>query len=376
VLKIRELDNFEEMKDSWDILLEKSRVNTNIFLTWEWLSTWWKHFGKGRKLLILLVEDEQKVLAVAPLMLSEYKLLLIGKTQEVEFIGAPDSDYHDFIVIDKEAECLKLILAYLRSNIPHWNWIELKEVKETTGTMDAFQYLAPKLLGGLKIEERTCSICPYITLPNSFESLMNSLKTNIRHDLNRKMRKINRKYDVKLKKYGEAGFTVDAGMRTFVLLHQKKWTSEGFPGAFGEGKRGFLNFHLDIAQSFAAKGWLGLYLLMANNEPIAAEYTFKYNRRMHCYLKGFDPAYSEYSVGNLLTMFLLRECIIEGFNEYDMMRGDHAYKFRWTDKYVRNYEVRFVRKDLPSRFYNRVTWSKAVKSLTQKLGVSLDLNPR
>ena len=376
MLKVRELEDFEEMKDSWNILLEKSQVKSNIFLTWEWLSTWWKHFGKGRKLLILLVEDEQKILAVAPLMLSEYKLPLIGKTQEVEFIGTPESDYQDFIMIDKEEECLKLILAYLKNNIPHWNWIELKEVKETTGTRNNFRYLTPESLGGLKIEERICNICPYITLPNSFETLMNSLKTNMKHDLNRKMRKINQKYDVKLKKYDEAGFTVDAGMRTFVSLHQKKWASEGFPGNFGEDRRDFLNFHLDIAQSFASKEWLGLYFLMANNETIAAEYTFKYNRRMLCYLKGFDPAYSEYSTGNLLTMFLLRECIIEGFNEYDMMRGGEAFKTRWTDKCVRNYEVRFVRKDFSSRFYNWVTWSKAINSFAQKIGLSLNLSQR
>jgi hypothetical protein len=80
-LKVREISDFEEMKVDWDALLEKSHVNTNIFLTWEWLSTWWNHFEKGRKPLTLLVEDEQKVLAIAPLMLSEYKLPLRGKTQ-------------------------------------------------------------------------------------------------------------------------------------------------------------------------------------------------------------------------------------------------------------------------------------------------------
>ena len=345
MLKVREINDFEEVKDYWDILLERSRVNTNIFLTWEWLSTWWKHFGEGRKPLILLVEDEQKVLAVAPLMLSEYKLPLIGKTQRVEFIGAPDSDYHDFIVIDKETECIKLILAYLKNNIPHLNWIELKEVKETTGTINNFRQLTPELREGFKVEESTCNICPYITVPKSVETLMNSLKSNMRRHLKVCMRKITQKYDVKFKRYDEAGFTLDAGMRTFTSLHQKKWTSEGCPGGFGEGHgREFLKFHLDVAQSFADKGWLGLYFLMANNEPVAAQYAFKYNRKMLCYLTGWDPAYSEYSIGNLSIMFLLQECIKEGLNEYDLMRGDEGYKTRWTDKYVKNYEVRFVRK--------------------------------
>jgi CelD/BcsL family acetyltransferase involved in cellulose biosynthesis len=369
VLKVREINNFEETKDSWNILLERSRVNSNIFLTWEWLSTWWKHFGKGRKPLILLVEDEQKVLAAAPLMLSEYKLPLVGKTQRVELIGTPHSDYNDFIVIDKEEECLKLILAYLKSNFPHLNGIELKEVKETTGTMDNFRHLAPELLGDLKIEESVCNICPYIILPNSFETLMNSFKANMRKHLKASLRKINEKYDVKLKKYDEAGFTVDQGMRTFASLHQKKWESEGKPGSFGEGGgRDFLNFHLDVAQSFAEKGWLGLYFLMANDEPVAAQYAFKYNRKMLCYLTGWDPAYSIYSVGNISLLFLLRECIAEGLNEYDLMRGDEAYKNRWTDKFVRNYEVRFVRKDFPSRFYNWGFRSKTIRSFAQKLG--------
>ncbi len=375
MLKVREINDFEEMKDNWDLLLERSQVNTNIFLTWDWLSTWWKHFGKGRKPIILLVEDEKKVLAIAPLMLSEYNLPLIGKTQRVEFIGTPDSDYRDFIVIDKEAECLKLILAYLRNNISNWNWIELKEVKETTGTMDNFRYLAHELGKDLKIEERICNICPYVTLPNSFEFLMGSLKSNMRRHLKVSMRKITQKYEVKLEKYDEAGFTVAAGMKTFASLFQKRWATKGETGIFTEGRDiEFIKFHLDVAQTFADKGWLGLYFLMANNEPIAAQYGFKYNRKMLCYLMGWDPAYSVYSVGNLSIMLLMRECIKEGFNEYDMMRGEEGYKIRWTDKCVRNYEVRFIQKDFPSRFYNWGFRSKTLNGLCQKIGFSLDLN--
>jgi CelD/BcsL family acetyltransferase involved in cellulose biosynthesis len=365
-MKVREVNSFEEMKDVWEILLKKSRVNSNIFLTWEWLSIWWKHFGKGKKPLILLVEDDQKILAIAPLMLSEYKVPFLRKIKKIEFIGTPDSDYHDFIIIEKEKECLKLIFSYIKHNIRNLNRIELKEIKENTGTIDIFRYLVPELLENFDIEQNVCNSCPCITLPNSFESLMSSLKPNMKKNIKSNFKKISEQYDIKFKMFDEAGFTVDSGMRRFVSLHQKKWGAQGKTGSFG-GSEGqdFLNFHLDVSHSFTEKGWLGLYFLMANDNPVAAKYAFKYKQKIFCYLTGWDPAYAIYSVGNLSHILLMKEGIKEGFIEYDMMRGDESYKNRWTDTFVRNYEVKFNGKDIPSRFYNWSSNKKTIRRLTQ-----------
>ena len=45
---------FEALRPEWTRLALQSR---NLFSTWEWASTWWRHFGRGRELLLTPVPD-------------------------------------------------------------------------------------------------------------------------------------------------------------------------------------------------------------------------------------------------------------------------------------------------------------------------------
>jgi len=373
-MRVEDIDCFESLRDCWDVILERNTLeNNNVFLTWEWVSTWWKYFGKGRKLLILVVKDNEEILAIAPLMLSAYKLLRFGNIRRIEFLGTPHSDYHNFIIIKKEKECLEKLLNYLTENIKDWNWMELKEIPGSASTISLLHALSSGSSFDLTITERACNLCPYIPIPKSFDILMRSLTKNMRQNLNKYLRRASKKYKIEFKKYDEIELSVNEAMEIFIRLHKKRWKAKGLPGAF-EDKR-FRDFHMEIAQIFDKKGWLGLYFLLLNGEPVSAQYTFEYNRKMYYYLAGFDPNFSNFSVGNLTIMFLLKECIKKGFKEYDMMRGDEAYKTMWTHKYRRNYEIRISRKDFYSRFFNWATSTDFLIKLAEKFRISLKLAP-
>src|SRR5581483_9001175 len=45
---------FDELREEWARLAEASR---NVFLTHTWASTWWRHFGAGRRLLLHSCHD-------------------------------------------------------------------------------------------------------------------------------------------------------------------------------------------------------------------------------------------------------------------------------------------------------------------------------
>ena len=92
-------------------MLFKEAATTNIFLTWEWLSTWWKHFGNERIFRLITVRDDEKLIAAAPLMSSKYKLAGL-KLTKMEFVGTPAADYQTFLLTEKKAECASLMLDY------------------------------------------------------------------------------------------------------------------------------------------------------------------------------------------------------------------------------------------------------------------------
>lgn len=369
-MRIREVEDFQNLRETWNFLLKKNLLGDNVFLTWEWLSTWWKHFGKKRKLLLLVVEDRKEIIAIAPLMLSRYRLPIFGTIKKIEFVGTKHSDYNNFIILKKGTECLKFLVDYLRNTPTDWDWIELKEIPEDT---KATQYLNGLFLNSpsrLKFNKRVCNLCPYISLPNSFETLLSRLKKNLRQNLRKYLRRISAEYKIEFKRYDEASFSVKEAMHKFIELHEARWNIKGKPGVFGKNAL-LRNFHLDIARIFDKKGWLGLYFLIANDEPIATQYTFEYKAKIYYYLSGFDPYYAPYSVGNLITMFILKRAIKNGFKEYDMLRGHEPYKKYWTTSYRKNFEVRLIRDNILSKFYNWLTWSDVINSLAGRLKLSL-----
>src|SRR3990167_2779584 len=85
--------------------LEAVAGNTNVFLRFDWLATWWKHFGRGQRLMVVTAEEGNRLIAVAPLMLG-----MAGGVRTVGFLGRPGADYTDFLVRPGEDACVAAIV--------------------------------------------------------------------------------------------------------------------------------------------------------------------------------------------------------------------------------------------------------------------------
>ena len=48
------------------------------------------------------------------------------------------------------------------------------------------------------------------------------------------------------------------------------------------------------------------------------------------YQAGFNPEFSQYALGNQLILHAINDAIDLKCTEFDFMRGDEAYKYKWT----------------------------------------------
>jgi CelD/BcsL family acetyltransferase involved in cellulose biosynthesis len=339
-LKVVEIDNlsgFLALEEKWNDVL--SRCDHNVFSTWEWLTCWWKHFGKGKRLVLLLAEeDDGKIIGIAPLMYSVHKMFGLRRGK-IEFIGTPDSDYNDFILAGKEDECIKLFINYLNSFSENWDCIDLTDIPENAKCIT----ILGKMSGNLKPVHK----CPYSPLPKSYDLFLKDLSRNLRYDLRRDLRRVEKSFKVEFADYSGIQSLTD-GMNIFFELHQGRWKSKGFSGVFADQK--LRNFDLEIAKSFSQKGWLGLFLLKLSGNPVAALYGFKYRSKFYYYLPGFDPRYSRYGVGNLILSHVIAKCIQERLAEFDFLRGVEAYKNRWNTLPRWNKRIIIPRKNFLGNF--------------------------
>src|SRR5690242_1252065 len=125
---IRDCETFKKLEPEWNALLQENR-SSSIFLTWEWISTWWEIFGKDFEMRVLIDRDENgKLRGIAPLMIGHDKgsfgrnfrcLMIIGQR------GDTLAEYLDFIIHPGcEKEVVDSFVGYIVNELAaDWDYI-------------------------------------------------------------------------------------------------------------------------------------------------------------------------------------------------------------------------------------------------------------
>src|SRR5215472_8377728 len=97
----RTLAELNSIRFAWDRLLALYPL-ASTFSTWEWLSCWWRHFARHRKLLVIGVFDSTKMLiGLAPFAISRenYGGVRMLRVLRLMGDGSLDSDNLDMPVL-------------------------------------------------------------------------------------------------------------------------------------------------------------------------------------------------------------------------------------------------------------------------------------
>lgn len=339
VTNVNNCRNFLSLGEEWNNLLSKSSSN-NIFSSFEWLYTWWEYFKDKKEMLILTVLARNcELIGTAPLMVTKRKLLGITFLREMRFIGDGYSDYADFICLaGKEKEVLTVVFDYLENNHKNWDSIVLDEIPETSPTLGIIENLMKSKKYDFEVTVQ--STCPYIKLSKSWKSYESTLSKKMRQNTVYCIRRLDREFDFRVRVIDSEEALEDA-IRTYIELHQKRWRKVEMPGTFANKK--FSQFFKDVLHKFYEKGWLRLSLLYLDGEATAAISNFRYCSRTYYYGMGFDPDFKKYSLGHVLISFSIKYSIESNDKEFDFLRGEEEYKYRWNAIDKKNMCIKIIK---------------------------------
>jgi CelD/BcsL family acetyltransferase involved in cellulose biosynthesis len=324
---ISESNEFESLSEVWDSLLRKSGDNNPIYLTHEWLLTWWKHCGEGKKLNVILIEKEGQPIGIVPLMRTEYRIGLF-KIHALETIGSLNCNHIGLIRSGDREEAVSAFLAYLEEELAKGELVlRLTWVPDDCEFLDLLRRCISAPSRNLVMQEKAKTLAPYITLPSTWDEYFRSLSQNRRHTLRRKLRSLEKAHNVEF--WDCTGDNLESMLRRFIDLQERRWQSAHVKGVFSDPK--MEAFYRDIATQFVKKGWLHFSCLIVDGVVVSAEYAFIYNHKFYCATSARDIDYSKYNVGHLHQMFLIKYAIQRGLREFDFLRGDEPYKFHWTE---------------------------------------------
>ena len=321
---LRRLSSFQEAQDGWLRLLPRCSSNT-IFLTPQWQWSWCQKLGHDGELLLLALEDDG-VKGIAP-------LLKRGGT--ITFIGQPDVyDYCDFLVLPgAEREFYSALLQHLKEE--EWEELYFFSLPQGSPTLVHLSTLAEE--AGYRVEQGTEDVCPGLQLPSSWDEYLASLSKKDRHELRRKLRRLESKGGVRWY-YCSSPADLNGHMDNFfgLLRHSR------------EDKRSFLtpnraSFFRTIAEQMALKDMLRLFFLEMDGERVASTLCFDYGPSRLLYNSGFNPRFGYYSVGLMLTAFCLKDAIENGKSYFDFLRGPEPYKYHLGAKDRTVYQIRVKR---------------------------------
>jgi len=323
-------DGFSGLKDKWNDLLVRSASN-NVFLTWEWVHTWWEAYREAKSLLLVTAEEDGKLAGIAPLYTTQARYFGIRQLRHVEFMCSvgPCSEYLDFIIErGREKDVVYAILDSLFSNrVLQWDVLNFTSINENSENMVWYKKYAQEKHYSHEIYGKRES--PYIMLPASIDEFYMKLSGNVRYRLKRYKKTLLNDCSVSFHLVTDPD-ELESSFNSFVSLHQKRWKDKGETGNFNDNRKEYLQFHRRIASLFLQNGWLYLVFLKINNKPAAAQYNFIYCNKMSYFQAGFDPEWLNYHVGSVLQSFVLEDIISKKISEFDFLRGTEEYKYRWT----------------------------------------------
>lgn len=350
IREISNLDEFESLRGTWNSILSKS-CDKNIFLTWEWLFTWWKHFSNNKKLCILVIENSNDIIGIVPLVRSTYHTFFL-KYIIIENMGLDLSDYGGMILSgeydEKTKEVFSLLERYIKENKFIFYFDQVPNDSDLYTSLHNQSFYQDLFIG-----EKIICYSPYLLVPRSWDEYWNTLSKKFRKNLRRGEKLFEERIGAfKFRKCSTPN-SLGENLNNFWELHQKKMNYKKLTG-FSDNQK---MFFAEIAKNFAYNGWLNLSFLEVNGQPVSGVLGFEYCRKYYYYQTVFDPAYSSYGVGMIHIAHLIKDLIDRRFREFDLLRGDDAYKLRWKPLLRSNNRIIIMKNTLSSKVqFKMLNW--------------------
>ena len=309
-----QVEDFEGIQHEWEKILPSCSTNT-VFVTPWWQRVWWQHFGEGADLLILSVRENDEVLGIAPLALGEGVISFLGDTDLF--------DYHDFLVPKgNESRFYGILWDHLIKL--DWHALDLRSLPQGSPSLCYLPTLAKK--EGVAVEVVEEDKAPVSPLPLTWDDYLAGLNKKHRHELRRKLRRLESAHDANQHLCVDPG-DITQCMQDFFRLHR----------ASRADKRAFLTpererFFLDVALELAPRGQFKIYFLEIGDVRVASSICLDYAGSYLLYNSGYDPNYSALSVGLLNKALCIRAAIEERRHSFEFLRGDERYKYHLGGK--------------------------------------------
>jgi len=321
--KIVNLSGWDALQQEWNELVTRGVISAP-FLRHEMLRAWWLGLGGGEwadgELAIYIARDGSRLVGAAPL----FTTTLADGHSVLQLLGSYEiMDYLDLIVSPQEhATFLAELLDHLAIEQDRgWEEIRLYNLLGTSPTYTGLESIANDK--GWYYSAEHLQPAPRIKLPGSFEEYLAGIDKKQRHEIRRKMRRLEHSGQMHRWFVVEHAEALEEEISAFIHLM-----------SLDDKKKSFLTPSMDaqlrsLIRSAFQNRWLHLSFLEIDGTRSAAYLSFLYEDQLFVYNSGVNPQQYDFSPGWVLLGNLLEWANENSLKYFDFMRGSEDYKYKF-----------------------------------------------
>jgi CelD/BcsL family acetyltransferase involved in cellulose biosynthesis len=308
------------------------------FLTFEWCSSLAEVPEAWNRLTVLLVRRDAEPIALFPIEWRQGFDGRFGRMPEQLVAVGPAGwqwlapDHLDVVAAPQDREAAAEAISH--HLMRHADW-DVADFQGLAGGGALAAALSRRVRSPRFAVRSTQQHSPVVTLgQRSEQELLPS--RNLRQQIRRGLRSAQRRG-------GGLSVATDPDevallLKDMMQLHNARFGSSSRVFATPARRR----FHILAARRLAAAGRARIYRLSSGEEHAALLYALSHGRRLYYYSLGIAPDRSP-SPGRTVIGQAVLSAAAEGFEEFDLLRGDHDFKWRFADHGRADLTVRALR---------------------------------
>ena len=326
VLELNQIDQLAQFRPEWGGL-HCQTVGASFFQSLDWLEVYWKHFGAGQKLRVLVMTENDRPTGILPLVV-RHEATKIGRIRTLTFPLHAWGSFYGPIGPNTE-QTLAVGLEHIRRTQRDWDVLELRWQgilgTDPTRTRDVMR--AAGFQAYTTIWDRTA----IVELAGTWETYWSGRKTSWQQRFRSAEHKLSKQGEISYERYRPRGLAHNDGSPRWDLydaceeIARRSWQGAATNGTTlsHESVKGFLR---DAHQAAAAAGAVDLNLLSIDGVHVAFLYNYCFGGYISGLRRGYDAKRSRAGVGNLLLVNALRDSFARGDRVYDLGVGSPGSK--------------------------------------------------
>ncbi len=336
---IGDSDGFNQLKHDWDRLSSVS-APSSVFMSWDWQSLWWKHYGKGQALFIMVAREAASghVAAILPLYIQRASVFKVVPVRFLRTVGtggdtSPD-DLNPLIEPGFEAAAAPALAEAICQRIAGWDVLHISDLQKESRFTSHLLEACRQRYGRTRLERS--ALISFAPLADNWDDYLKTTSSNHRESTRRARRKIESIAGTKHFVWSDSA-TIDTAIDRLIELHLMRWNDRSGHYAFSSPE--YVGFHRDVIRALHPKGQVWLSCLQMDDQIVGIYYIYHFQDTAYYFQGGFHPDYAKHKPGAVLMGYSIHHAINQKTKIFDMLRGEYSYKNSWAKQFRETFAV-------------------------------------